>query len=191
MRREDASREAERPKRICVGVIVGAHGVGGQVRVKAFTERPEDVAAYGPLTDEHGADPLRLTVVGKAKGVVLCKVADVADRNRAEALKGRDLFTTRDALATDLEEEEYFHADLIGLLVEQRDGTPIGRVRAIYDFGAGDLLEVSREGGAPPVMLPFTKEVVVEMDVAGGRLVAMAPPGLLEDDERESGPQQG
>ena len=164
-------------RRVCVGVITGPHGVRGAVRVKSFTAAPADVARYGPLEDEGGARQFRLHLVGSAKGVLIAKVAGVADRDRAEALRGLRLYLPRAALPP-TGDDEYYHADLIGLDVVLGDGTAIGRVRAVHDFGAGDTLEIDRPAG-PPVMVPFTRAVVPLVDLGAGRLLIDPPPGLL------------
>lgn len=166
--------------RVCVGVIVGPHGIRGQVRVKSFTAEPEDIAAYGPVTDEFGTRTFTLNVTGRSKGVVLCAIDGVDDRNAAEALRGVRLHVDRAVLPAPEEEDEFYHADLIGLRVEFSDGVVLGRVAAVYDFGAGDVLEVRAENGGV-TMLPFTREAVPVIDLDGGRLVAERLPGLAED----------
>jgi 16S rRNA processing protein RimM len=168
-------------KRVCLGVVTGAHGVQGAVRIKSFTETPEDIGRYGPLTDDSGRRSFDLHLVGLAKGVVISRVAGIQDRNQAEALRGLRLYLPRSALP-ETKAEEYYHADLIGLEAVLRDGTPVGRVRAIYDFGAGDTLELARPG-APPVMVPFTRAVVPVIEPAAGRLVLDPPPGLLDENK--------
>jgi 16S rRNA processing protein RimM len=165
-------------KQICVGVVTGPHGVTGAVRVKSFTAQPENIAAYGTLADESGRQSFALRVVGAAKGVLIARLSGVADRNRAEELRGLRLYLPRSALPPP-EEEEYYHADLIGLEAVRRDGTPVGRVRAVHDFGAGDTIEIERPG-APPAMVPFTRAVVPVVDLDAGRLVIEPVPGLLD-----------
>lgn len=176
--------ERELPERVCLGVIVGAHGVKGAVRIKSFTAEPRDVARYGALEDEAGERQFRLRIAGQATGVVIARIAGVADRNRAEELRGLRLYLPREALPPP-GKEEYYHADLIGLAALLADGTPLGHVRAVYDFGAGDTLDIARPFGQP-VMVPFTREVVPVVDIAGGRLVIDPPPGLLTPAEEES-----
>jgi 16S rRNA processing protein RimM len=166
-------------RQICVGIVTGPHGVTGAVRIKSFTARPQDVAAYGPLADESGARRLELRLLGAAKGVLIGRLSGVDDCNRAEALRGLRLYLPRTALPPP-EEEEYYHADLIGLAVVLNDGTPLGRVRAVYDFGAGDTIEIERSG-APPAIVPFTRAIVPVIDIEAGRLVVDPPPGLLDD----------
>lgn len=159
--------------RICVGVIVGAHGVRGLVRVKSFTEEPADVAAYGPLGDAAGRRQFALAVTGSAKGVVLARIDGVGDRNAAEALKGTELYVDRDALP-DAGEDEFYHTDLLGLPAVLTDGTAYGTVRALHEFGAGDMIELNLAGGGVAI-LPFTRDVVPEIDLDGGRVVIVPP----------------
>jgi 16S rRNA processing protein RimM len=175
-------------KQVCVGIVTGPQGVGGAVRIKSFTARPEDIAAYGPLADESGTRRLELRLVGAAKGVVIGRLSGVDDRNRAEALRGQRLYLPRAALPPP-EAEEYYHADLIGLDAVLADGTPIGRVRAVHDFGAGDMLEIESPG-APPVMVPFTRAIVPVIEIDAGRLVIDPPPGLLDDGAAERSPAE-
>ena len=168
------------PKRVCLGVVTGPHGVQGAVRIKSFTEAPEDVARYGPLADETGVRCFELRLIGAGKGVVIARLSGVEDRNQAEAVRGLRLYLPRSALPQP-DAEEYYHADLIGLEAVLGDGTPVGRVRAVHDFGAGDTLELARPD-APPVMVPFTRAVVPSIELAAGRLVLDPPPGLLDGD---------
>lgn len=171
--------------KVCLAAIAGAHGVQGLVKLKTFTERPEDVVAYGPLSDERGERHFRLTLRGTQKGLLLAAIEGVADRTAAEALKGLRLYVAREALPPPEDPEEFYHADLIGLAVEDTDGKPLGMVRAVEDFGAGPLLDVESETGS--IMLPFTLTAVPTVDLAGGRLVA-DPPVALDagpEDEKE------
>lgn len=189
--------------RICLGKIVGVHGVRGLVRIKSFTERPEDLVAYGPLGDKAGDRVFDVTLKGRAKGVLLAAVAGVGDRDRAKALQGAELYVERSALPALAEaEDEFYRADLIGLAAEDLQGRPLGRVRAVHNFGAGDVIELAGvpkggpggvPGGAPggSLMVPFTKAAVPAVDLASGRLV-VDPPGETggeTDDETEAGPQ--
>jgi 16S rRNA processing protein RimM len=168
-------------KRVCLGVVTGPHGVQGAVRIKSFTEAAEDVARYGPLADETGGRRFELRLIGAGKGVVIARLAGVEDRNQAEALRGLRLYLPRSALPQ-TDADEYYHADLLGLEAVLGDGTPVGRVRAIHDFGAGDTLELARPG-APPIMVPFTRAIVPIVEPAAGRLVLDPPPGLLDENE--------
>ena len=168
--------------RVCLGVVTGPHGVQGAVRIKSFTEVPEDVARYGPLSDQSGRRHFEVQILGLAKGVVIARLSGVEDRSQAEGLRGMRLYLPRSALPQ-TEAEEYYHADLIGLEAVLGDGTPVGRVRAVHDFGAGDTLELARPE-APPIMVPFTRTVVPIVELAAGRLVLDPPPGLLDETDR-------
>ncbi|MDA0664240.1 MAG: ribosome maturation factor RimM [Proteobacteria bacterium] len=163
--------------KVCVGVITGAQGIRGQVRVKSFTAEPTDIAAYGPLTDANGSREFRLELTGSAKGVLLARVTGISDRNAAETLRGIELYVDRDALP-EPEEEEFYHADLIGLPAVLSDGSPFGTVRALYDFGAGDVIEIILDAGGVAV-LPFTHAVVPDIDLAAGR-ITIVPPTEIE-----------
>lgn len=158
--------------RVCLGVIVGARGLKGDVRIKSFTDDPKDVGAYGPVTTEDGAS-LTLNITGEAKGVVIGRIADVTDRTQVEALKGQKLYVTRDVLPEPDDTDEFYHADLVGLSVVDEMETECGTVTAVYDFGGGDMIEV-RQPDAPAVLVPFTLASVPTVDVAGGKLVVTA-----------------
>ena len=175
------------PDRICLGIITAPHGVKGLVRVKSFTAEPAAIAGYAPLEDEAGRR-VGIEFIGAAKGVLLARVEGVGDRDAAERLKGLRLCLPRAALPAP-EDEEYYHADLLGLGAELPDGTRLGRVRAIYGFGAGDSIEIEREGAAP-VLVPFTRAAVPVVDIAGGRIVVDPPEGLLTE-PRDVAPAKG
>jgi len=162
--------------RICVGQIWGAHGVKGLVKLASFTDDPEAIAGYGDLTDETGTRTFSVTLVGAAKDHWLAKIEGVADRDAAEALKRTQLFVDRAKLPPP-DEDEFYHADLIGLRAELPDGTALGIVSAILNFGAGEIVEIALPTGKKP-LLPFDRETVPEIDMAGGRLVIDPPPGL-------------
>ena len=168
-----------RPEKVCLGTIVGVHGVQGTVRIKSFTADPADIAAYGAVSDESGGRRFEVKVLGQARGTVLARLSGIADRNAAEALRGLRLYVPRAALP-EANEDEFYHADLIGLPVETREGAPLGSVRAVHNFGAGDILEL-RDGNGREILLPFSDAAVPEIDLANGRIVAVPPEGLLED----------
>ncbi|RAU23659.1 16S rRNA processing protein RimM [Paramagnetospirillum kuznetsovii] len=170
--------------RVCVGLIVGVHGVRGAVRIKSFTEEPKDIGFYSPVEDETGSRKIRLKVTGEAKGSVIATLEGIADRDAAEALKGTKLWVARHRLPK-VEEDEFLYSDLIGLAVEDLAGTRLGTVSAVHDFGAGDVLDIAL---APKgnLMVPFTKAQVPEVDVPGGRLVVI-PPVYAAEEERDGG----
>ena len=180
-RSRQEGRSEGRAQRVCIGIVTGPHGVRGALRIKSFTDVPKDIARYGPVEDEDGRRRFDLSLCGAAKGVLIASVSGVSDRDQAEALRGLRLYLPRAALPQ-TEPEEYYHADLIGLEAVLGDGTPVGRVRAIYDFGAGDTLELARPD-APSLMVPFTRAIVTVVEPERGRLVLAPPPGLLDDAE--------
>ncbi len=159
--------------RICVGAILGAHGVRGLVRLKSFTVRPEDIIAYGPLTDARGERCFEVSLTGRAQDVLLARIAGVTDRERAAALRGTRLYVARAALPAP-EADEFYHADLIGLRAETSDGAVLGRVSAVHTFGGGDVLEIVPEAGES-ILVPFTRQAVPAVDLAAGRLVVDLP----------------
>ena len=157
--------------RVCVGVIARPKGVRGAVRITTYTARPEDVAAYGPVY-ANGA-PISLAVREVVKRGVVAAIEGVEDRDAAAALAGTRLYVPRAALPAP-GDDEFYYADLIGLRVELADGRAFGTVAAVHNFGAGDIIEVARPDGGETAMLRFAREVVTEVDVAGGRLVVAA-----------------
>ena len=171
--------------RVCLGVIVGAHGVRGLVRVKPFTEDPEGVAGYGPVETKDGSRRFKIKVTGATKGVVICQLEGVTDRDVAEALRGTELYVDRAALPEVDEEEGYYQVDLIGLQAIGADGRLYGRVEAIHNFGAGDLLDIARPEGGATVLVPFTDENVPVVDIEAGRLTLDPPEGLFDEEEAD------
>lgn len=162
--------------RICVGAIAGAFGVHGEVRLKSFTAEPRAIADYGPLSSEDGRRSFSVTLTRPVTGGFGARLSGIANREEAEALKGATLWVAR-AVLPSLPDDEFYHADLIGLAVFDPGGVALGQVRAIHDHGAGDILEVSGPQGV--LLLPFTRAVVPTVDVAAGRIVA-DPPGSDE-----------
>jgi 16S rRNA processing protein RimM len=174
---------------ICVGVVTGAHGIKGHVRIRSFTAEPGDVANYGKLCGADGSLPLRLTVTGRSGSQLIARIAGIDDRSAAEALKGHKLFVPRSALPPP-DGDEFYHADLIGMRAELADEhrrEVVGTVAAVHNFGGGDVIEV-KTGRDVAIMVPFTRDAVPEVHVAEGRLVIVRLPGLLEGESvaRES-----
>ena len=164
---------------ICVARIGAAHGVRGAVKLWTFTEDPLAVKDYGPLTTKDGARQFEVTHAREAKGHLVATLKGVATREDAERLNGIELYIAREKLpATD--ENEYYHADLIGLAAVNAADEPLGRVLAIHNFGAGDIIEIAPPHGAT-MLLPFTNAVVPTVDLAKGRVVIELP-GEIEDD---------
>jgi 16S rRNA processing protein RimM len=153
--------------------------VRGALRLRSFTERPEDVAAYGPVYDQQGRRLFELQVIGRARGGVLVRIAGIGDRSAAEALRGVELYVARSALP-ELGSDEFYRADLEGLVVERPDGSRLGTVRSLDNFGAGDVIEVEAEDGRV-LALPFDRQTVPMVDLDAGRLVIEPPVELTAE----------
>ncbi|MEP7452561.1 ribosome maturation factor RimM [Phyllobacterium sp. SB3] len=167
-----------------LAVIGAAHGTRGELRVKTFTGDPMALADYGPLYDVTGR-AFEVLDIRPAKTVVVVRFRGVNDRNMAEALNGTTLFIERSQLPQDLDEDEYYHSDLIGLEAIDADGKNYGKVSAMFDFGGGDLLELSIPGKRP-MLIPFTMAAVTKVDVKAGHIVVdPAAAGLLPDENED------
>ena len=189
----DTGAKGKRPPsaqgKVCLGVIVGARGLKGDLRIKSFTSDPAGVAAYGPVETDDG-ESLSLKITGQAKGVVIARAGGIKDRAQADTLKGQRLYVARNALPDTEDEDEYYHADLIGLDVVDETDAPCGTVIALYNFGGGDMIEVRRPDGRT-VLLPFTAAAVPRVEISAGRMVvdsdalaqAEAPPAQAAHEE--------
>ncbi len=166
--------------RVCVGAVAGSYGVRGEVRLKSFCGEPRDIATYGALTTEDGARSFTVKLGKPIKNAFSVRLSGVATKEAADALKGTRLYAPRTALP-DLPDDEYYHADLIGLTVLDTGGTPLGRVKSVLNHGAGDLLEIQLKDGPATVLLPFTLASVPTVDLAGERIIADPPDGVFPD----------
>jgi 16S rRNA processing protein RimM len=172
---------AGRSRDVLLARVIGAQGLSGAVKVKAFTASVASLARYGIL---HGKDGRRFTVasVRAAKGdEAVLNLAEVSDRQAAEALRGVELYVRRDALPAP-EQEEYYHADLLGLRAEDVEGRTLGTVHAVHNYGAGDVIEIARSDG-DTILLPFTRETVPQIEIDKERIV-VAVPEEVETGER-------
>ena len=167
-----------------MGRIGAAHGIKGEVRITAFTEDPLAIADYDPLETDRNGLSISIVKARLAKNVVIATLKGVTDRNAAETLNGVSLFVSRERLG-EPEEDEFYHADLIGLEVRLADGTVLGTISAIDNFGSDDLLDVRLAESRKSVYLPFTKAVVPELHIAEGYVVAVPPEGWLDDTPRD------
>jgi 16S rRNA processing protein RimM len=159
-----------------LGAVIGAHGTNGEVRVKTFTLAPDSLGAYGPLTTDDGRR-LSVAVLRASKpGEAIVRFEGIADRNAAEALKGRQLSVPRAALPPP-EADEFYHADLIGLAVEDSSNASLGRVRAMHNFGAGDVMEIETPSGATE-FIAFNSAVVVKVELPDR--IVIEPPRYVE-----------
>jgi 16S rRNA processing protein RimM len=173
---------------VVVARIGAAHGLRGEVRLKSFTEDPLGVRSYGQLSAADGRSfviAAARPAAGSSPDMLVVKLDGVSSRNEAEALNGLELSVPRERLPK-AAEDEFYHADLIGLDATLKDGAKLGTVVAVRNFGAGDLLEIAPESGAT-ILVPFTLAIVPEIDIGGGRVIVDPPPGLLggsgEEDE--------
>jgi len=166
-------------ERVCVGAIAGAFGVRGEVRLKSFCAVPEAIADYGPLWTEDGARSFDVTISRAVANGLSARLSGVKTREDADALRGIRLYADRARLPA-LNDEEFYHADLIGLEMFDTGGKLLGRVQAVLNHGAGDLLEVRGPQSGQTVLIPFTRSIVPTVDLRLGRIIADPPEGLFE-----------
>ena len=174
-----ASGKPNGDERVCLGLIAGAHGLAGEVRLKSYTGKPQDIAAYGPLEDTAGRR-FEITKLRPGKNVLIGRLKGVGTREDAEALKGTELFVSR-ARLPETGDDEWYYADLIGLRAVDTSDAVLGEVVAVQNYGAGDLLEIKPEAGKGSILMPFRAETVREVDLAANRIVIDPPEGLLDD----------
>lgn len=170
-------------RKICVGVIMGAHGVRGQLRLRSFTSEPEDVFSYKPLTDESGKQKFAIKFNGAMKDYFVATLTGVKDRDAAEALRGTKLFVERSALPA-AAENEYYEVDLIGLAAKTIEDETIGTVLALHDYGAGAFLEIKPLSGGS-FMLPFKDEFVPVVNIDEGFTTVLIPDGWTNTEEKK------
>jgi 16S rRNA processing protein RimM len=171
---------------VCVGAVAGAYGVRGEVRLKSFCADPEGIADYAPLCTEDGVRSFTVRLTGQTKGGFTARLGGVSSKEAADALRGVRLYAPRDRLPS-LPDDEYYHADLIGLSVVDTGGMALGTVTAVHNHGATDLLELRVPGASDTVLLPFTHAAVPTVDLAARRIVADPPTGLLPGDGATEG----
>lgn len=169
--------------RICVGALAGAFGVKGDVRLKSFCTTPEAIASYAPLYTEDGSKSFHVTLIKAIPNGFAARLSGISSREAAEALKGTRLYADRDRLP-DLPDDEFYHADLIGLDVVDTGGASLGNVTAVHNHGAGDLLELRLPEGKT-VLLPFTQTAVPTIDLKARRIVADPPDGIFSQNDGE------
>jgi 16S rRNA processing protein RimM len=171
-------------KRILMGRIGAAHGIKGEVRIAAYTADPEAIAGYGPLDTDRPGLTITIESARLAKSVLIARLAGVRDRNAAEALNGVSLYIDRDRLPETGDEDDFYHADLIGLDARLENGVSIGEVVALPNYGAGDLIEIRDPRSGDTFLYPFTRAVVPAVRIAEGYLT-IAPPFDAEPGEEE------
>jgi 16S rRNA processing protein RimM len=169
------------PAQVCVARIGAAHGMRGQVRLWTFTQDPLAVTRYGTLSTKDGARQFEVTQAREAKGFLVATLKGITDRNEAERVNGVELYVSRDRLPA-TKTDEYYHADLIGLAAVTTSGDTLGRIAAIHNFGAGDIIEIAPPSG-PTRLLPFSNAVVPTVDIASGRVVIELPREIDGEEE--------
>ena len=163
-------------EKVLLGRITGVHGLKGEVKIIAYTGQPEDIAAYGALTGANGERHFRISAIRSVKGAtVIATLHGIGDRDEAEKLRGTDLYVSRAALPPPEDDDEYYHSDLIGLKAISPDGETIGRITAVHNFGAGDLLEVRFEGERQAQLIPFENAHVPRIDLDARQAVVLRP----------------
>ena len=172
-----------------LAVIGAAHGIKGEVRVKTYTGDPLDLGSYGLLYDASGKS-YEVLSIRPSKTVVVVRFAGVEDRNAAEALNGKELYVDHAQLPQDLDEDEFYYTDLIGLTVRDGEGVSYGKVSAVFNFGGGDVLEI-KESGKKPVLIPFTLASVPEILMEEGAILIDPLAAGLVDDGSTSADEEG
>lgn len=169
--------------RICVARIGAAHGVRGEVKLWSFTQDPAAVATYGPLETQDGKLRFEIEALHPAKDHFVARIAGIGDRDAAEKLRNLELYISRARLPDIEETDTFYHADLIGLDVLTSDGRQVGTVRAVHNFGAGDIIEITPIGSGEPLMLPFNEMTVPKIDLGAKQIVIVVPPEMEARDE--------
>lgn len=163
---------------VCVGALAGAFGVRGEVRLKSFCAIPADIADYAPLSNEDGSQHYSVILTGTTQNGFTARLGGITTKEQADTLRGLRLFARRELLPS-LPDDEFYHADLIGVAVFDTGGQQLGTVRSVMNHGAGDLLEIHGPGLKDTVLLPFTRAAVPTVDLTAGRIVADPPEGLF------------
>ena len=160
--------------RICVGAIAGAFGVKGEVRLKSFCADPAAIAGYAPLWTENGSRSFTVKLTRGLNDGLVARLSGIATKEEADALRGLTLYADREKLPN-LPDDEFYHADLIGLEAWDASGAKLGPVRAVYNHGAGDILEIFVPGRKTALLLPFTKAAVPTVDLTARRIIVDPP----------------
>jgi 16S rRNA processing protein RimM len=167
-----------------MGRIGAAHGIKGEVRIQSFTEDPLGLLDYGPLATNKPGLVIEILEARTTTNVLVARLKGVPDRSAAEKLNGTELYVDRDLLPQIEDEDDFYHADLVGLDARLADGTSLGEVIAVPNFGAGDMLEVRDKATGETRFIPFTKAAVPEIHIAAGYVVIVPPVEI----EGEAGP---
>lgn len=166
-------------ERVIVARIGAAHGVRGEVKLWPFTQDPMAVKDYGPLETEDGTRRFEIEAVRAASDHLVARIKGIDDRDAARALTNTDLYVSRDRLPAIDEHDTWYHSDLVGLDAVSEDGTQIGTVHAVHDFGAGAVIEITPLGSGEALMMPFTTSTVPKVDLEAKQVVVV-PPAEIE-----------
>lgn len=172
-------------KKICLGKIVGVHGIRGEVKVKSYTELDKDLGSYGDLEDKNSTQKFTLKVTGHSKDLLRVKIKGVDDRNKAETLIGTELYANRDVLPEVQTEDVFYEADLVGLEVLDEQKNKVAKVIGFYNFGAGDILEIKLTNGKTE-MLPFSKAYVPDVNLEESYIIVTSTAMVFSEDEEDS-----
>lgn len=171
----------EGAKRVCLGRVIGARGLSGEIRIKTFTQDPLAIGGYGPLQDVAGGRQFEISDVKAAKNGVVARLKGVSTRAQADALKGVEFYLDRARLPDMEDGSTFYFEDLVGLVAINDNGSALGQVISVQNFGAGDLLEVRPATGGASVLVPFTSEIVPDIDIEAGWMLMLPPEGIFED----------
>ncbi|GAB5448546.1 ribosome maturation factor RimM [Gymnodinialimonas sp.] len=174
-----------KPDHTCVGAISGSFGVRGEVRLKSFCAEPSDIGAYGPLWTEDGTQSFTITLTRPVKSGYAAMLSGIGTKEQADALRGTRLYAPRSALPS-LPDDEFYHADLVGLTVLDTGGETLGKIASVANHGAGDILEINGPGLPQGLLIPFTLAVVPTVDLAAGRVIVDMPEGLIGGDKPDT-----
>jgi len=181
-------------RRVLLGTIAAAHGIRGEVMLRTYTSDPQAIADYGALSDRAGKQIFKIKSVRATPKGMIARIEGVNDRNRAEALRGIDLYVGRELLP-ETDAQEYYHTDLIGLEARDTTGAVIGEIVSVANFGAGDLLEIRKPGTKQTEYIAFSAANVPQINIAAGHLVVVMPelvgekePKSAEEPEDEDEP---
>ena len=163
--------------RTCVGAISGSYGVRGEVRLKSFCLEPRDIDSYAPLTSEDGSNSFVLKITNQLKMGFSGKIDGISNKEDAEKLKGTRLYVARDKLP-DLSNDEYYHSDLIDMKVIDTQGCEIGNIKALHDYGAGNILEIYVKELKNTVLVPFNELSVPKVNLEEGFVIVDPPEGI-------------
>ena len=172
-------------KKICLGKIVGVHGIRGEVKVKSYTALDKDLGSYGDLEDKNSTQKFTLKVTGHSKDLLRVKIKGVDDRNKAETLIGTELYANRDVLPEVQTEDVFYEADLVGLEVLDEQKNKVAKVIGFYNFGAGDILEIKLTNGKTE-MLPFNKAYVPDVNLEESYIIVTSTAMVFSEDEEDS-----